>query len=82
MGMKRLSYGTVTAKARAERVTKGFKYTIILKFQELFYMQKFDTSVSVTKLLSQPGKLLSATPDPSQPLKADPSVPGKQYIKS
>lgn len=45
-------------------------------------MQKFDTSVSVTKLLSQPGKLLSATPDPSQPLKADPSVPGKQYIKS
>lgn len=32
MGMKRLSYGTVTVKARAERVTKRFKYKIILKF--------------------------------------------------
>lgn len=46
-------------------------------------MQKFDTLVSTTQLLSQSGKLLkAATPDPSQPLKAELSVTGKWHTKS
>lgn len=60
------------------------KNKVILKLYELFHMQEFvlSTSAPFTQLLSESGKpLKSAASDTYQPLKADPSVTGKWYIK-
>lgn len=66
------------------RVDFQMKYKIILKLYELFHMQEFvlSTLVPITQFLSQSSKpLKSATSDTYQPLKADPTVTGKWYIK-